>query len=86
MHRLLNQLIEHLKLEDSEENSLLSFYLQSAERYVKRGAGYADDHLILLVAGIFYEYRVTEKSMGNALNSLTPLFVQAGMCGEDVGD
>jgi hypothetical protein len=29
-----------------------------------------------MVAGIFYEYRVAEKELGEALDAMTPFFVQ----------
>ncbi|MBU8785425.1 head-tail connector protein [Bacillus glycinifermentans] len=83
MHRLNDRLKEHLRIEDSEEDSLLSFYLQSATKYIRRATGREDDHLIILAAGIFYEFRVTEKSMSLALDALTPLILQAEMCGDD---
>ncbi|MEH6971401.1 head-tail connector protein [Bacillus sp. FSL K6-0138] len=83
LHRLNDRLKEHLRIEDSEEDSLLSFYLQSAANYIKRATGHEDDHLIILAAGIFYEFRVTEKSMSLALDALTPLILQAEMCGDD---
>ena len=83
LHRLNDRLKEHLRIEDSEEDSLLSFYLQSATNYIRRATGREDDHLIILAAGIFYEFRVTEKSMSLALDALTPLILQAEMCGDD---
>ncbi|MED1173687.1 MULTISPECIES: head-tail connector protein [Bacillus] len=85
LHRLNDRLIEHLKLDDSEEESLLSFYLESATNYIKAATGYENDHLIILLAGIFYEYRVTEKSMSLAVDALTPLIISAEMRGEDSG-
>ncbi|WOH96590.1 head-tail connector protein [Bacillus amyloliquefaciens] len=84
-HRLKDRLKEHLKLDDSEEDSLLSFYLKSATDYIKGATGYENDHLIVLLAGVFFEYRVTEKSMAMAVNSLTPLILAAEMSGENDG-
>ncbi|MDR4182447.1 head-tail connector protein [Bacillus subtilis] len=83
MHRLLDNLKQHLKIEYEDEDNLLSFYLTAAENYVKNADGHGDEYLIILVAGIFAEYRVTEKSMGQALESITPLIVQSAICSGD---
>ncbi|MEC1700926.1 MULTISPECIES: head-tail connector protein [Bacillus] len=81
MHRLLDKLKRHLKIEHEDEDDLLSFYLNAAEKYTKNADGHGDEYLTILVAGIFAEYRVTEKSMGQALASITPLIIQSAICG-----
>lgn len=58
------------------DDSLLPFYIERAQKYVKKATGGQDEWLIIMVAGIFYEYRVSEKELGDALNALTPFFVQ----------
>ena len=58
------------------DESMLSFYLEQAKTYVKNATGKQTEYLIIMVAGIFYEYRVAEKELDEALNALTPFFVQ----------
>lgn len=58
------------------DDSMLSFYLSAAQKYVRNATGSETEYLIIMVAGIMYEYRVAEKELGEALNALTPFFVQ----------
>lgn len=58
------------------DESLLPLYLERARKYVNTAIGKEDEWLIIMVAGIFYEYRVSEKELGDALDALTPFFVQ----------
>lgn len=75
----VDMLKEHLRIDGSMEDAMLSFYLETAKKYVKNATGTEADHLVLIVASIFYEYRVSEEEMGKAFNALTPLFVQEAM-------
>lgn len=75
MDLLVEQFREHIR-EDSVEDSALSFYLVSARRYVIRAAGVETDYLVIMVAGIMYEYRIAEEEMKKALDAITPFIVQ----------
>lgn len=76
MDDLITKLKSHLHWEEGMDDSLLPFYIERAQKYVKKATGGQDEWLIIMVAGIFYEYRVSEKELGDALNALTPFFVQ----------
>ena len=58
------------------DDSMLSFYLEQAKTYIKNATGKQTEYLIIMVAGIYYEYRVSEKELGEALDAMTPFFVQ----------
>lgn len=72
---LLEKFREHIR-EDGMEDSMLSFYLSNAQRYVKNATGIETEYLVLLVAGIMYEYRVADEELTKALNAITPFIVQ----------
>mgnify|MGYP003308718179 CR=1 FL=1 len=73
---LVEKLKSHIHFEEGMDDSMLFFYLSQAERYVKNATGKIPEYLVILVAGILYEYRVSEKEMEEALNALTPFIVQ----------
>ncbi|MBW7652158.1 head-tail connector protein [Anoxybacillus sp. ST4] len=75
----VDMLKEHLRIDGSMEDTMLSFYLETAKKYVKNATGTEADHLVLIVASIFYEYRVSEEEMSKAFDALTPFFVQEAM-------
>lgn len=58
------------------DETMLPFYIEQAKRYVQNALGRQVEYLVIMVAGIFYEYRVSEKELGDALDALTPFFVQ----------
>lgn len=66
----------HIHFEEGMDDSMLSFYLEMAKDYVMTATGGQKEYLILLVAGIGYEYRVAEGELEAALNAITPFFVQ----------
>lgn len=72
---LLDKLKAHIHWEEGMDDSMLSFYLSSGKRYVKKATGAEPEYLVLMVAGIMYEYRVSEKELEEALNALTPFFI-----------
>lgn len=82
----LEMLKEHLRIDESVEDYMLSFYLDTAKRYVKNATGTEPDHLILIAASIFYEYRVSEDEMRKAFDALTPLLVQEAMMNGTAAD
>ncbi|MGE6376608.1 head-tail connector protein [Peribacillus muralis] len=73
---LINKLKNHIYWDEGMDGSMLSFYLEQAKTYVKNATGKQTEYLVIMVAGIFYEYRVAEKELGDALNALTPFFLQ----------
>ncbi|MGG3708687.1 head-tail connector protein [Heyndrickxia coagulans] len=76
MDELINKLKSHLQWEEGMDDTMLSFYIQAASKYVQRATGGQTEYLVLLVAGIMYEYRVSEDELGKALGAITPFIVQ----------
>lgn len=76
MDELIQKLKKHIHWEEGMDDSMLSFYLEQAKTYVQNALGRQVEYLVIMVAGIFYEYRVSEKELGEALDALTPFFVQ----------
>lgn len=83
MDDLITKLKSHIHFEEGMDNSLLSFYIDNAEDYVKKATGKQSEYLIIMVAGIMWEYRVSEKELGEALDALTPFFVQEAFLDEE---
>lgn len=79
---LLDKFKEHIR-EDDMEDSMLFFYLEQGKRYVQNATGGQSEYLIIMCAGIFYEYRTAEKDLEDALNALTPFFVQEVYCNDE---
>lgn len=73
---LLEKFKLHIHYDEGIEETMLSFYLQNAERYVLNATGYVNEYIVLLVAGIMWEYRASEKELEDALNAITPFIVQ----------
>jgi len=76
MNDLIEKLKSHIHWEEGMDDTILSFYITRAQKYLKSATGKEDEWLIIMVAGIFYEYRVSEKELGEALNALTPFLIQ----------
>lgn len=74
----LDKLKNHLHFEEGMDETMLPFYLSTAERYVHNSTGAKAEYLVLMVAGIMYEYRVSEKELEEALNAITPFIIQEG--------
>lgn len=73
---LKTNLKKHIHWEEGMDDSMLSFYVTAAQTYVMNATGKQTDYLVIMVAGIMYEYRVAEKELGEALDAMTPFFVQ----------
>ncbi|EBF5125621.1 phage gp6-like head-tail connector protein [Listeria monocytogenes] len=71
----LDKFKSHIHFEEGMDDSLLEFYLEQATVYVKNSTDEENEQLILLVASVFYHFRVSEKDLESALNALTPFFV-----------
>ncbi|QWH11952.1 phage gp6-like head-tail connector protein [Bacillus mycoides] len=76
MDELIEKLKSHIYWEEGMDDSLLSFYINQAKTYVMNATGKQTEYLIIMVAGIFYDYRVAEKELGQALDAMTPFFIQ----------
>ncbi|MBF7147087.1 MULTISPECIES: head-tail connector protein [Bacillus cereus group] len=76
MDDLIEKLKSHIHWEEGMDETMLSFYITQAKTYVKNATGKQTEYLIIMVAGIFYDYRVAEKELEQALDALTPFFVQ----------
>ncbi|APC48962.1 hypothetical protein BME96_12500 [Virgibacillus halodenitrificans] len=72
----LTKLKSHIHWEEGMDDSMLPFYVSRAKKYVKSATGKEDEWLVIMVAGIMNDYRVSEKELGQALDSLTPFIVQ----------
>jgi hypothetical protein len=72
----LAKLKSHIHWEEGMDETMLPFYIKSAQKYVQTATGKQDDYLVLMVAGIMNDYRVSEKELEQALDALTPFFVQ----------
>ncbi|WP_430395160.1 head-tail connector protein [Enterococcus faecalis] len=66
----------HIHFEEGMDDSMLSFYLNMAKNYVKTATGGQEEYLILMVAGIAYEYRISEDELDKAINAITPFIIQ----------
>lgn len=76
MEELLFKLKSHIHWEEGMDDSMLPFYLEQGKKYVKKATGGQTEYLILMCAGIFYDYRIADKGLEEALNAMTPFFVQ----------
>lgn len=73
---LISKLKSHIHWEEGMDDSMLSFYIEQGKRYVKKATGEQNEWLIIMFAGIFYEYRVSEKELADALDAMTPFLIQ----------
>lgn len=75
MTSLVDKLKSHIQFEEGMDDSMLSFYIENAKDYVKKATGGEKEYLIIMIAGIMFDYRVSEKEMVDALDAMTPFFV-----------
>lgn len=78
---LLEKLKSHIQLEEGMDDSLLSFYLDSAKRYVKLTTGSKEEYLIVMVSALMYEYRVSEEDLQKALKAIEPMLILEVLAG-----
>lgn len=72
----LEKLKNHIRWDEGMDDSMLPFYIIQGKSYVQKAIGKEVEYLVIMCAGIFYEYRISEKELGEALNAMTPFFVQ----------
>ncbi|MDT2850174.1 phage gp6-like head-tail connector protein [Vagococcus carniphilus] len=70
------KLKQHIGFEEGMDDSMLSSYLEYGKKYAEQATGKQSEHIILMVASMFYDFRVPEKELGQAMDALTPFFVQ----------
>jgi hypothetical protein len=74
---LVDKLKSHIRGDEGmDDDSMLSFYIEQGKNYVQKATGKQTEYLVIMCAGIFYEYRIAEKELGEALDAMTPFFVQ----------
>ncbi|KRN31631.1 phage head-tail connector protein [Liquorilactobacillus mali] len=73
-NQLLTQLKEHIRWEDGMDESMLSFYLKSAEKYVTKKIGYTEEYLVIMVATLMNDNRSSSEDLTKALSALEPIF------------
>lgn len=76
MNPLLEKLKSHIHWDEGMDETMLPFYLEQAKTYVQNATGKQTEYLIIMVAGIFHDYRVSEKELHDALDAITPFIVQ----------
>lgn len=76
----------HIHFEEGMDETMLSFYLEMAKDYVMTATGSQQEYLILMIAGIAYEYRVAEGELDAALNAVTPFIVQGVIRNAETSD
>ncbi|NBK98643.1 MAG: phage gp6-like head-tail connector protein [Erysipelotrichia bacterium] len=67
---------DHIHFEEGMSDTMLSLYLDMAKDYVETATGGQEEYLILMVAGIAYEYRISEDELSDAMNAITPFIIQ----------
>lgn len=73
---MIEKLKRHIHWEEGMNENMLSIYVEAAQKYVKTATGGQTEYLVLLVAAIMYDYRVSDWQMKEALDAITPFFVQ----------
>ena len=76
MADLIEKLKVHMHWEEGMDDSNLSFYLETAKEYVKKATGGEKEYLVIMVAAIMYDYRVSDWQLESALNAITPFIIQ----------
>ncbi|MBP1917188.1 hypothetical protein J2Z23_004173 [Lederbergia galactosidilyticus] len=76
MDDLTAKLKSHIHWEEGMDESNLPFYIETAKKYVKRATGGQSEYLVIMVAGIMYDYRVSDYELEQALDAITPFIVQ----------
>ncbi|WAA10837.1 head-tail connector protein [Fervidibacillus albus] len=73
---LVTKLKSHIHWEEGMDDSMLSFYLDRAKKYVKNATDSEDEWIIIMIAGIMYEYRISEEELSKAIEAMTPFLIQ----------
>lgn len=73
---MIEKFKSHIHWEEGMDETMLSSYILAAKNYVKTATGGETEYLVLIVAGIMHDYRVADWQMKEALDAITPFFVQ----------
>lgn len=71
---LLKKIKDHIRIEDGMDESMLTIYLDSAERYVMKKLGYSQEYLEIMVTSVMFEHRLSSEDLALALQALEPIF------------
>lgn len=71
---VIENIKKHIRLEEGMDDSMLSFYLESAKRYVKKKIGYEQEYLEIMVTTVMFEHRLSSDDLQSALSALEPIF------------
>ena len=74
MADVIENIKKHIRLEEGMDDSMLSFSLESAKRYVLKKIGYEQEYLEIMVTTIMYEHRLSSDDLQSALSALEPIF------------
>ena len=74
MADVIENIKKHIRLEEGMDDSMLSFYLESAKRYVSKKIGYEQEYLEIMVTTVMYEHRLSSDDLQSALSALEPIF------------
>ncbi|TYS14277.1 phage gp6-like head-tail connector protein [Rossellomorea vietnamensis] len=66
----------HIGWEEGMDDTMLPFYIKQGKNYVLKATGKEVEYLVIMCSGIFYDYRVAEKELSEALDAITPFIVQ----------
>lgn len=72
---LKTKLKEHIHFEEGMDDSMLSFYYDSAKRYVIKKTGAEEEFLVLMVAAVMNDHRSASEDLKKALDALEPIFM-----------
>jgi len=72
---LLEDFKSHIQFEDDMDDTMLVNYLAFARRFVQTATGKQSHQMILMVAALLNDFRVSEKDLGDGLESLTPFLL-----------
>lgn len=74
MADVIENIKKHIRLEEGMDDSMLSFYAESAKRYVKKKIGYEQEYLEIMVTTVMFEHRLSSDDLQSALSALEPIF------------
>lgn len=71
----LDDFKSHIEWEDDMDDTMLSHYLSYARKFVQTATGKQTEQMVLMVAALLNDFRVSEKDLASGLDSLTPFFL-----------
>lgn len=71
----LDDFKSHIEWESDMDDNMLSHYLSYARQFVKTATGKQTEQMVLMVAALLNDFRVSEKDLASGLDSLTPFFL-----------